>query len=202
MGERYYEIRPLVAAQLLDEFAQALDAGRIHSSEFRRRLTFASPDIGQAYDGYFHALPLQRDRSGEQTASSHFVVEIVANDRTVESRHGLFEPLGAVGRLPIAGGENIDTEGLEGFEDHFSFGPCSRTRTLELIASIQQKAGPLAVRSLMFDSGLEAGVAAHHLDFGRRSRQIFGMRFELRMRIGEVQKRHPFAFSTMSRSRR
>ena len=44
------------------------------------------------------------------------------------------------------------------------------------------------MRSLMFDSGLEAGVAAHHLDFRLRSRQIFGMRFELRMRIGEVQK--------------
>ena len=166
MGERYYEIRPLAAAQLLDELAQALDAGRIHSSEFRRRLTFASADVGQAYDGYFHALTLQRDRSGEQTASSRFVVEIVANDRTVEPRHGLFEPFGAVGGLPIAGGENIDAEGLKGFEDHFSFGPCSRTRTLELIASVKEEAGPFAMRSLMFDSGLEAGVAAHHLDFG------------------------------------
>ena len=108
----------------------------------------------------------------------------------------------AVGGLRIAGGENIDTEGLEGFEDHFSFGPCSRTRTLEIIASVKEEAGPFAVRSLMFDSGLEAGVAAHHLDFGLRSRQIFGMRFELRMRVGEVQKRHPFAVSTLIRSRR
>ena len=59
------------------------------------------------------------------------------------------------------------------------------------------------MRSLMFDSGLEAGILpAHHLDFGLRSRQIFGMRFELRMRVGEVQKRHAFAVSTLIRSRR
>ena len=73
---------------------------------------------------------------------------------------------------------------------------------MELIASVKEEAGPFAVRSLMFDSGLEAGVAAHHLDFRLRSRQIFGMRFELRMRIGEVQKRHAFAFSTLIRSSR
>ena len=83
---------------------------------------------------------------------------------------------------------------------NFSFGPCSRTRALELIASVKEEAGPFAERSLMFDSCLEAGVAAHHLDFGLRSRQIFGMRFELRMRVGEVQKRHAFAVSTLIRS--
>ena len=49
------------------------------------------------------------------------------------------------------------------------------------------------MRSLMFDRCLEAGVAAHHLNFRLCSRQIFGMRFELRMRVGEVQKRHAFA---------
>ena len=120
-------------------------------------------------------------------------MKIVANDRTAEPAHGLFETFGAVGRLPIAGSENIDAKGLEGLEDHFAFGPSGGTRTLELVTSVEKKTGTFAVRSLMFDGGLEAGVAAHHLDFRIRSRQIFGMRFELRMRVGEVQKRHAFA---------
>ena len=60
MGERDDEVRLLAVAQLFDEFAQALDASRIHASEFRRRLTSAGTDIGHADDGYFHALPLER----------------------------------------------------------------------------------------------------------------------------------------------
>src|ERR1039457_464603 len=111
MGERDDEVRPLAAAQLFDELAQALDARRIHSPEFRRRLTSAGPDIGHADDGYFHALPLKRYCGGEQAAAGRNVVKIVANDRAAQPAHGLFEAFGAVGGLPIAGSENIDAEG-------------------------------------------------------------------------------------------
>ena len=138
-------------------------------------------------------MPFERDRSGKQAAAGRYVVKIVANDRTAEPAHGLFEAFGAVGGFPIAGSENIDAEGLEGFEDYFTLGPCGWPRTLKLVASVKEEAGAFAVRSLMFDGCLEAGVAAHHLNFRLCPRQIFRMRLELRMRVGEVQKRHAFA---------
>ena len=91
--------------------------------------------------------------------------------------------------LKRVGREDIDPEGLERLENHFTFRPCGRTRALELVASVKQEAGRLAMRSLTFDGRLEAGIAAHHLDLGRRPRQIFRVRLELRMGVGEVQQR-------------
>lgn len=167
-----------------------------------RRLPSAGPDIGHADDGYFHALPFKRDRGGEQAVAGRYVVKIIASDRTVEPRHGLFESFGAIGGFPIARGENIDAKRVQGLEDRFTFGPCGRTRALELVASVKHKAGPVAVRSLIFDGGLEAGIAAHHLDFWIRPRQIFRMRFELRMRVGEVQQHQTFAVCNLIRPRR
>ena len=40
-----------------------------------------------------------------------------------------------------------------------------------------------------FDGSLKTRIAAHHLDLRRRAGQIFRVGFELRVRVGEVQKR-------------
>lgn len=48
-------------------------------------------------------------------------------------------------------------------------------------------------RSLAINRGLEASVASHHLDFGACAGQIFRMRFELGVRIGEMQQGHALA---------
>ena len=75
-------------------------------------------------------------------------MKIVANDPTAEPAHGLFEAFRAVGGFPIAGSENIDAKGLEGFEDYFALGPCGWPRTLKLVASVERKQAPsLCARS-------------------------------------------------------
>jgi hypothetical protein len=71
----------------------------------------------------------------------------------------------------------------------------------ELIASIQQEAGPIAVSPFTLDCRLEPSVTAHHLDLRHRSGEIFGVSFELGMGVGKMQKRQPFAVFNYSMSR-
>ena len=57
-------------------------------------------------------------------------MEIVADDRAVDAGHGLLEPLGPVGWLPVAGDESINAEGIEGIKDDLTLGPGRGARAL------------------------------------------------------------------------
>ena len=115
-------------------------------------------------------------------------MKVIADHRAAEACHGLLEPLRAVGRFPVARHEGIAAEGVEGVENDFAFGPRRRPGALEFVAAVEQEAGAVAVRAFLLDRGLEPGKAAHHLDFGARSGNIFRMGLELRVGIGEIQE--------------
>ena len=66
MGDRHDEVGPFPGAQLLDEIAQALDPGRVHSPELRRRLTPAGSNIGDADERHFYPLPLESERGSKE----------------------------------------------------------------------------------------------------------------------------------------
>ena len=123
--------------------------------------------------------------AGKQPIAAGGVMEIVADDRAIEPRHRLLEYFGAIGRLPVAGDEK-QAEPLEGFEDHLPRGRRRRTRTLEIIAAVQQQARPFTIAPLFLDGRLETRIAARHLDLLVRARKIIGMGFELSMRVGEM----------------
>ena len=121
------------------------------------------------------------------------IVKVIADHRAAEACHGLLEPLRAIGRFPVARYKGIAAEGIERVENDFAFGPGRRAGALEFVAAVEEKAGPIAVRPLLLDRGLEAGKAAHDLDFGARARNIFRMGFELRMYVGEIKERDALA---------
>ena len=99
----------------------------------------------------------------------------------------------AIDRVPVARDEDVATEGLEWLQNHLAFGPGRWSRPLKFVATVQQQARVFAIGALALDRGLEARVAAHHLDFLVRTGEVVLMGFELRVRIGEMQQRHALA---------
>ena len=140
VGDSYDEIGPFPRAQLLDEIVQTFDPGGVHSPKLGGRVALAGADIGDADECDLHALPLQGHGRIEEALAADRVVKIVTDDRTFEPAHGLLEPLGTVGRLPIARDESVEAERVKRVENDLPFGPGRRAGALEIIASVQQEA--------------------------------------------------------------
>ena len=154
VGEGDDDIGLLARANLFDVVAEALHAARVHAAEIGRRLAAAGADVGDAENDRLHALPVDRHRGGKEALAALDVVEVVADDRAVEPRHGPLEDFGAVGRLPIAGNEDVEAEGLERLKDRFALRPRGRPRALEIVAAVDDEARAPAVGALLVDSRL------------------------------------------------